>query len=236
MASRLSSRLSFRSIRSVPAARSISIVSACEQVALCAVFVSSFSSLASLVCVRLRSSPFVIRWRRGVSFLPFVSSLFSSSRLVGRLVGILCGSSLVPSCSSIRLRLAARFARRSATSSRPAACPSVSLVVPRCFALSDLSRPVSCFVSRLAVASRQAVRIFVSLGGSSRRLVGRLGSSLFPVSFFPVLIPLSRSLRLMDMGDGWRAGLALASWRRASFPVSIRHRGEAWRWRDGRAV
>ena len=183
LASRLSSRLSFRSIRSVPAARSISIVSACEQVALCAVFVSSFSSLASLVFARLRSSSLVFARLRssafvfarlrsssvgGVAYRFCLSSRPSSRRLVsyGRLVAILCGSSAVPSCSSIR-----SAARLSSYSSFP-----VSSFV-------SLGRLVKQSVFSFRPAARGAFRVF---------------SVPPPVSLFPVLVS-SRSLRFMAM-------------------------------------
>lgn len=66
-------------------------------------FCQLVSSLASLVSVRPRSSPFVVRWRRGVSFSFSSRSSSRLARLVGRLVSILCGSPVVSSYSSIRL-------------------------------------------------------------------------------------------------------------------------------------
>ena len=125
-----------------------------------------------------------------------VSSLFSFARLVGRLVGILCGLPLVQSCSSICWLLAARFARRLAAPSRQAARFSlfVLLIVPRCLVLPRLIVPVS--FARIAWASRQAVRIF-SFRSADRRAF-RVFFVPHPVSLFSVLVS-SRSLRFMSM-------------------------------------
>lgn len=131
-----------RSIRSVPATRSISLVSACGRM-LCAVFVSSFSC--------------DVPWRRVVSFS--LSSRHSSRRLVS------WGVSWLFFAARSSARFAHQFAWRLAASSRIAhrspSCLmsrlSVSLVVLRCFALPGSSFLVSC--SRLVCSSRQAVRI-----------------------------------------------------------------------------
>lgn len=154
-----------------------------------AVFVSSFSC--------------VIRWRRGGSF--FLSSRPSSrsSRLVWRLVSILCGSPVVSSGSSIRRRLVA--------SSRPAVRFPVLFIVPRCFVLPGSLFLVSC--SRLVRSSRQAVRIL------SFRPAARFGGSwcqgVFFVSFSSVLV-VYRSLRFMDMAAG---GSSFSS--RGGVPLSL---------------
>lgn len=111
-----------------------------------------------------------------------VSSLFSSPRLVGRLVAILCGSPVVPSCSSIRSAVR---------------CPvSSGGPVPRLVHRSSVFRltwfivPVSS--ARLVRSSRQAVRIL------SFRPAARGVGSCPCVSFFSVLV-VYRSLRLMAM-------------------------------------
>lgn len=97
-----------------------------------------------------------------------------------------------------------------------------SLVPPSC---SSFLGVLSCQAYRLPSsrpASCQAVRVLVSSGGLFRRLVGRVGFSLSPVSFSSVLVSF-HSLRLMAMATAAR--LALALWLRVSFPVAIRHRG-----------
>lgn len=124
---------------------------------MCAVFVSSFSC--------------VICWRRGVSFSltryarPFVSFLFSSPHLVGRLVAILCGSlvgsyRLLVSSGGSSLRLACR---------------------------SSVFRLVRLIVTRLVSSSRPLVSSsssysLVSPGGSSWRFV--VSGSVFRLVLF----------------------------------------------------
>lgn len=135
-------------IRSVPAARSISLVSACGQVAVCAVFVSSFS------CV-------VCWWLERIVF-PYL--LRSSVRLVPLLVlPVSCGVSWLfffcdlPFVSSGGSSLVVRLARRS--------------LVP-CLGVS--SCPVS-WLSASSVASRQAIRILSFR--SAARFSGSWGGS-----------------------------------------------------------
>ena len=122
---------------------------------MCAVFVSSFSSLTPFVSVRLRSSPFVSVRRplaAGACRFPFrlVPLLACSSRGASRGYSLRLASRLV---------LSRQFARRSAAPSRQAARPSVSLSVLRCLVLPGSSFLISLL--RLALASRQAVRILV---------------------------------------------------------------------------
>lgn len=184
-----------RSIRSVPVTRSISLVSACGRM-LCAVFVSSFSC--------------DVPWRRVVSFSFSSRSSSRLARLVGRLVAILCGSSAVPSRSSIRpasrQAVRSRFARASRSSARRASRPAVRF--PVLFI-------VPCLVPRLAWASRQAVRIL------SFCLAARLGGSwcrvVFSVSFFSVLV-VYRSLRLMAMAAARLSHLVAAGSRPRCLP------------------
>ena len=191
----LASRSSVPFYLSVPSLRSVRFFCiGCRRVA-CAVFVSSFSC--------------VICWRRGVSFSltryarPFVSSLFSPPRLVGRLVAILCGSPVVSSCSSIRpasrQAIRSRFARASRSSARRASRPAVRFpvlfIVPRCFALPGSSVPRLVFPSRSGVSSSSPYSI-VSPGGSSLVSWYRV---VFSVSFSSVLVS-SHSLRLMAVG------------------------------------
>ena len=149
------------SIPSVPAGSFDFFVSVCGRV-VCAVFVSSFSC--------------DVLWRFGVS--PSLSSR-SSSRLpvsCGRLVAVL---SICPS---------SRIAHRS--SSRPAVRFPVLFIVPRCFALSGLSFPVSsALLVKQSAFSRFVWRLVVS---------GRGVGSCSCVSFFSFLV-VYRSLRLMAM-------------------------------------
>ena len=105
---------------------------------------------SSLVFARLRSSAFVFARLRsssvgGVAYRFCLSSRPSSRRLVsyGRLVAILCGSSAVPSCSSIR-----SAARLSSYSSFP-----VSSFV-------SLGRLVKQSVFSFRPAARGAFRVF----------------------------------------------------------------------------
>lgn len=172
----LASRSSVPFYLSVPSLRSVRFFCiGCRRVA-CAVFVSSFSC--------------VICWRRGVSFSltryarPFVSSLFSSPRLVGRLVAILCGSPVVSSCSSIRSAVR---------------CPvSFGGPVSRLVHRSSVFRFVRLIVSRLVRSSRPLVS-----SSSSYSLVLPGGSFLvswcravFSVSFSSVLISFVRCVSL----------------------------------------
>ena len=125
----------------------------------CAPFLSArFPSLTAFVCVRLRSSAFV--------FARLRSSRSSSRlvRLVRRLVSILClcGSPVVPSCSSIRSAV-----RCLVSSGGP-----VSRLVHR----SSMFRLAWLIVSRLVFSSCLLVSSsspysLVSPGGSSRRFV-----------------------------------------------------------------
>lgn len=165
--------------------------------AVCAVFVSSFSSLASLV----------ISWRRGISF-SFPSRPSSRlSRLVWRLVFVLCGLFAYP------FHLVGPLAARHSVS------PGGSF--SSCLLFLGVS---SCPVHLVSVSSylvllmrlARAVCVFVSLG----RLVGR-------VVFLRLILPiLGLSVSCVSCPWGWAAArLAYASWRRASFPVVIRHRG-----------
>lgn len=204
-----------------PLSCSIFLVSAYGR-AWCAVFVSSFSC--------------VIRWRLVVSFS---FSSCPSSRLpvsCGRLVVILCGSLLVP------------FLFINSSASRLAVSPSgsfssfVLFIISRCLVLPGLS-----FSSRLPVLSSSPCSLVLP-GGSSRRFVERVVSSVFRLVLFFVLVS-SYSLRLMAMATGGgssfssRGGvlssplspvvesdlamavcLVLASWLCVSFSVAIRHR------------
>lgn len=105
-----------------------------------------------------------------------VSSLFSSPRLVGRLVAILCGSPVVSSCSSMRpasrQAIRSRFARASRSSDRRASRPAVRFpvlfIVPRCFALLGSSFPVSSLVLSACLVKQFVFSRF------ARRLVSRL--------------------------------------------------------------
>lgn len=113
---------------------------------------------------------------------PFVSSFVSSFVSLARLVGASRVYSLRIACQSVSSRRFAgvslfRLARRS-VSRLLSLVSSVLLVVPRGL---DLARLI---VSRLARASRQAVRSLVLLGRLVRRVVGRV---VFSVSFFSVL-------------------------------------------------
>lgn len=170
----LASRSSVPFYLSVPSLRSVRF----PRIGLKPDNVRRFCQLVSLThCVRLRSSPFVLARLRSssvgggsVSFSltryarPFVSSLFSSPRLVGRLVVILCGS-LVGSS-----RLAHQFARRPVALSRPAVQFPVLFIVLRCFALPGSSFPVSFLVSsarlvKQSVFSRFARRLVLAARG-----------------------------------------------------------------------
>ena len=128
---------------------------------------------------------------------PFVSSLFSSPRLVWRLVSILCGSPVVSSGSSIRRRLVA--------SSRPAVRFPVLFIVLRCFALLG-----SSFSSRLpvsSVASRQAINIL------SFRMASRSSARVFSV---PPCLVLSCSRPSISLVASHGHG----NWRRLVLPLS----------------
>lgn len=83
------------------------------------------------------------------------------TRLVWRLVSILCGSPVVSSCSSIR-----SAARCVVSSGGPV--PRLFFIVPRCFALLGSSSPVSSLV-----LSARLVKQFV-FSRFARRLVSRL--------------------------------------------------------------
>lgn len=146
------SRFSSRSICSVPAVRSIFIVSVCGRAAMCAVFVSSF------YCV--------VRWRRGVSFPSFrlVPLLVVSSGGASRLYSLRFASRLVLLINSFGVSLS-RLVRRFVRSSRSGGL---------CFFCLALRSSVSCLarfivfrlVYRLVCSSRQAVRVLsFRLGG-----------------------------------------------------------------------
>lgn len=144
-------------------------------------------------------------WR--IVFL-FVSSLVSLLRLVGASRDY----SLRFACQSVSSRRFAgvslfRLARRSVS------CSSVLLVVSRCLVLPGLSSPlVSPGVSLSSPCS------LVLLGGSSRRLVERVGFSLFVLS---VLVS-SRSLPFHGHDCG---GSSFAvSYRCGMFPLPLPRR------------
>lgn len=209
----MASRSSVPFYLSVPSLRVRSISPYRIEAGQCAPFLSArFPSLTAFVFARL-----------------FVSSLFSSPRLVWRLVSILCGSPVVSSGSSIRRRLVA--------SSRQEVRFPVLFIVPRCFALPGSSFLVSC--SRLVRSSRQAVRILsfrlaARLGGSWCRV----GFSLSPVSSSSVLVS-SHSLPFHGHGDGQRLVICgFVSLRRVPLPLprrGIRLGDDGWHG-DGRAV
>ena len=187
----LASRLSSCSIRSVPAARSISLVSACGLTAVCAVFVSSFSSLASLVSVRLRSFPFVVRWRRGVSF-------FLAARPSSRLP-----VSWGVSCLFFAARLSSRLARQFAGGSlRCLVRQSVSRCSFRLSFLGVLSCPAR--LARSVFSSRPGVSSSSPYSRSARavRLGGSYGGSCSPSRYFMFLSLVSISLVASHVHDG----------------------------------
>ena len=178
------------------------------------VFITRFARLRSSSLVSVRHSLAAEQ-----IVFPFVSSLVSLFRLVGASRDY----SLRFACQSVSSRRFAgvslfRLARRSVS------CSSVLLVVSRCLVLPGLSSPlVSLGFSLSSPCS------LVSLGGSSRRLVGRGVSSVIRLSFRSLFC--SRIISLVAVSWPWRRRLVLSpvSWRRCvgGMVVSFDDTGDA---------
>lgn len=202
-------------------------VSACGRDA-CAVFVSSFSSLASLVSVRLRSSSVGGEAYRFPLFATLVHSSRPSSR---RIVswGVSClffavrpSSRLAHQFAGVSLpRLVRRFVSRCSSCSSFIGALSRRFILPRLVAIYlvqsvSSSNPYSRFACRLVLAARMAFRAFR------------------PSRSFSVLVSF-QSLRLMAM---------MAAAARLSYLVAVCSPLVApswdpigrWRGRNGRAA